>query len=745
MAWLDEQIKQRKANDEQAYLSALEDIAASYTNKKKISAYDKNAISNSVIDEILNYYGINFYESEVDVKKDTASLLIDDDESEEEQIFIEDIEEQLKIRLEPHGIMYRKAKLEKGWEKSAIGPMVALTNDNEFIALIPNKVQGYTYKDLKTGNKIKVKKNIASNIEPDVICFYEPLPNESLKASSLLKFAFRSVRLSDILLIVLAAVLMAIIDLAVPIASNYLFSDVVNSSNISMLLGIAISLISLTIATFMFDAFKTLVNSKINVRMNISVDSAVMMRILSMPPSFFREYSAGELTKRYSYVSMLCQDLLDLILGGGLAFVLSFIQFYTMSLYAPKLIGIVFIIMALTIIVELISIRILQKQNAKFMEADSKEYGISYSIIAGVQKIKLSGAEKRAFSKWGKFYARKSETAYDIPLFLKIKDVLITGISILGMIAIYIAAYKSNIDSAAYYAFDASFGIFSMAFMNLAESLEIVSTFKPTMDMIRPILEIVPEAGTGKQIVKSLRGMIELEHVSFSYGEKLPNVIDDLSLKIKAGEYLAIVGTTGCGKSTLIRLLLGFDLPNKGNIYYDGKDIRGLDLRSLRRKIGSVTQNGKLLQGSIYSNIVLNASQASINDAWEAAKMAGVAEDIEEMPMGMHTVVSDGSGGLSGGQKQRIMIARAIISNPKILILDEATSALDNITQKKVSDALDELKCTRIVVAHRLSTIKNCNRIIVLDKGRIIEDGTYDSLIEKNGFFAELVKRQKLD
>ena len=225
----------------------------------------------------------------------------------------------------------------------------------------------------------------------------------------------------------------------------------------------------------------------------------------------------------------------------------------------------------------------------------------------------------------------------------------------------------------------------------------------------------------------------------------MPYVVDGMSLKIKAGEYLAIVGTTGCGKSTLMRLLLGFETPERGAIYYDGKDMCGLDLQSLRRKIGAVTQDGSLFQGDIFSNISISAPQLTLEEAWEAAEVAGMADTIRAMPMGMHTIISEGQGGISGGQKQRLMIARAVAPKPKILMFDEATSALDNKTQKQVSDALDHLKCTRIVIAHRLSTIRHCDRILVLDKGKIMEEGTYDQLIEKNGLFAELVARQRLD
>jgi ABC-type bacteriocin/lantibiotic exporter with double-glycine peptidase domain len=273
----------------------------------------------------------------------------------------------------------------------------------------------------------------------------------------------------------------------------------------------------------------------------------------------------------------------------------------------------------------------------------------------------------------------------------------------------------------------------------------VFSQVRPVMEMIHPIMETEPEISAEKQIVDRLSGRIEQNNVTFRYTEDMPYVLDNLSLKIQPGQYVAVVGQTGCGKSTLMRIILGFETPIKGAVYFDGRDIRSLELKSLRKKIGTVMQDGKLFTGDIYSNIVISAPHLTMDDAWEAAELAGIADDIRDMPMGMHTLLSEGGGGISGGQRQRLMIARAIVSKPKILLFDEATSALDNVSQKKVSESLAKLKCTRIVIAHRISTIQECDRIIVLDQGQIVEDGTFEELIAENGFFAELVKRQRLE
>ena len=377
------------------------------------------------------------------------------------------------------------------------------------------------------------------------------------------------------------------------------------------------------------------------------------------------------------------------------------------------------------------------------MILSAKESGLSYTLITGIQKIKLAGSEKLAFAKWLDLYADGAELTYNPPTIVKINPVITSAITLGSNIVLYFLAVKSGVGQSDYYAFTAAYGMLMGAFMSVADIALSAALIKPILEMAEPFLKTEPELSENREIVTHISGGIELAHVAFRYDAESPYILHDLNLKIKPGEYIAVVGRTGCGKSTLIRLLLGFEKPERGSVYYDGRDIESLDLPSLRRKIGTVMQDAGLFQGDIYSNIVITAPELTMDEAWEAAETAGIAEDIRAMPMGMNTIVSEGQGGISGGQRQRLMIARAIAPKPKLLIFDEATSALDNKTQKQISEALDRMGCTRIVIAHRLSTIRHCDRILVLDGGCIAENGTYDELIEKGGLFAALVERQK--
>ncbi|MBQ7464721.1 MAG: ATP-binding cassette domain-containing protein, partial [Lachnospiraceae bacterium] len=550
---------------------------------------------------------------------------------------------------------------------------------------------------------------------------------------------------SDIVLAVLMTAASSFVGLLLPKINNIIFSTVVKSGSMSMLLSITILLLSTEISMTLFAAAQSLCMTRINTRMSVYVESASMMRILSLPANFFRDYSSGELASKMEYINSLCSMLVSTVMSSALTGIFSLIYIGSIFRYAPSMVAPALLVVLTTVVISVITTFVQMKISRVQMSLAAKERGMNFALISGIQKIRLAGAEKRAFARWGNLYAEEAKYSYDPPVIIKINTVITLMVSLAGTLILQYIAAISHVSVADYYAFDAAYGMVNGAFMGLAGITMEIAQIKPILEQVRPILKAVPETSENKQMLTRIGGGVELNNISFRYNDNMPMVIDNLSLKIRAGQYVAIVGKTGCGKSTLMRLLLGFEKPLKGAIYYDGKDINTIDLKSLRKNIGSVTQNGKLFSGDLFENIVISAPQLTLDDAWAAAEMAGIADDIRAMPMGMFTYVSEGGGGISGGQKQRLMIARAVAPKPRILMFDEATSALDNITQKKVADALAGLKCTRIVIAHRLSTIKDCDRIIVLEGGKIIEDGTYEELIAKNGYFAELVERQRVD
>ncbi len=726
MGWFDEQIKQRKQNDNDVFADSFVNIAGAVMGSRVSAALnDERQIAKNAFDEILKFYHLKTREIPDSIK---------------------DRNEQLEFLLRPHGIMRRTVTLSRGWYKDAIGAMLGVRKaDGAVVTLIPTGLSGYSFTDEKMGKRVKINQKNEGLFEEEAIAFYKPLPQKKLGIPDLIRFILGTLSTADFALIGASTLAITLIGMISPKLNNLLFSTVIESESYRLLFSITIFMICVTISSLLINGVKSLIMARINTKMNISVQAATMSRVMSLPAEFFKNYGSGELSARAQYINSLCNMLVSTILSTGLTSVFSLAYISQIFVYAPALVVPSLIITLATVTFSVISAFAQMRISKKSMEISSKESGMSYALISGVQKIKLSGAEKRAFARWGNLFADGARLSYDPPMFLKINTVISSAISLVGTLVMYYFAVSSGVSVADYYAFNTAYGMVSGAFMSLAGIALTVAQIKPIMDMVKPILQAVPEISEGKQVITRLSGGIELNNVSFRYNENMPLVVDDMSLKIRPGQYVAIVGATGCGKSTLMRLMLGFETPQKGAVYFDGKDISNVDLKSLRRNIGVVMQNGKLFSGDIFSNITISAPWLTMDEAWHAAELSGIAEDIRRMPMGMHTIISEGSGGVSGGQRQRLMIARAIAPKPKILMFDEATSALDNLTQKTVSESLDGLKCTRIVIAHRLSTIRQCDRIIVLDKGKIIEDGTYDELIRNGGFFAELVARQRLD
>ena len=726
MGWFDEQIKDRKRNDDDAFAEAFANMASAITGKKiEASLNNDRTVTKDAIDEILKYYHVK---------------------SREVPDGISDMNEQLEYLMRPYGIMRRTVKLEEGWYRDAAGAMLGvLAESGRVVALIPTGLSGYSYFDWETGKRRRINRKNQHLFEEEAIAFYKPFPLKKISLPSLAAYIARTLSVSDYVMIGLATLALSLIGMISPLITKLLFDRVLLSGNVRLLIAIAFFSVSVSVSTLLISAVKNMVTARIETKLNISIEAATMMRIMSLPADFFKQYSSGELSSRASQVGALCKMLASTVLSTGLTSVFSLVYISQIFAYAPMLVVPALLIILATVVFSVVSSLVQMNLSTRQMELSGKESGMTYSLITGIQKIKLAGAEKRAFARWGNLYAQSAKLEYGPPAFIELNSVIALAISLVGTLVMYTMAVKSGISVADYYAFDTAYGMVSGAFGALAGIALNIAQIKPMLTMVQPFFDAVPEVSDGKQVLTRLSGGIEMNNVSFRYSENMPLIIDNLSLKIRPGQYVAIVGKTGCGKSTLMRLLLGFEHPQKGAIYYDGKDLERIDLRSLRRRVGVVMQNGKLFQGDIYSNIVISAPWLSQDEAWEAAELAGIADDIRMMPMGMNTIISEGSGGISGGKRQRLMIARAVAPKPKILMFDEATSALDNLTQKKVSESLDALKCTRIVIAHRLSTIKQCDRIIVLDQGKIIEDGKYDELIAKNGFFAELVARQRLD
>ena len=646
--------------------------------------------------------------------------------------------------LRPQGIMWRKVLLKEKWYEDAAGVMLGSFHDGTPVALIPSRNTGYTCKDPDTGKTIRINSENTGNFQQEAVLYYRALPARQIGMKDIRDFILRCVSISEVLRLVGATLMVMLLSMITPFMTSYLVSGVAPNQDLKLLNVILVILIVVTAAIFLFTSIKQLLLARISTKVAVPLQSAFMMRVLTAPAGELRNFSAGDLGMKVGSMYSNLKMLLNIFFSMMLTAACSLICFSQMFRYAPGPAGIALAVTAGLII---IYVRAVIKQadvSADRMNAQAEESGLTCNMLNSMQKITLSGSEKRAFAVWIRAYRESVQTLYNPPLFLKVFGMLTPVVLLAGTIFMYLAAADAGVTRADFISFFSSYGILTGALITVGTNIVDFANALPVFRMLKPVMDLEPENSGKKEVVKSLKGNISMQNVTFRYTDSMLPVLENLNLTINRGEYVAIVGTTGCGKTTIMRLLLGFEKPDHGDIFYDGKNLKALDETSLRRKIGTVLQSGEIFQGTIFSNITISGTNLTEEDAWEAAEIAGIADDIRRMPLKMNTPLPDGGSGISGGQKQRLLIARAIVSKPSVIFFDEATSALDNVTQKAVSDAIGEMPCTRIVIAHRLSTIKNCDRILCLDKGHIVEEGTYEELMSHNGFFHELVSRQQI-
>lgn len=644
----------------------------------------------------------------------------------------------------------RKVILRDDWWRHDNGPLLGFRlldegKERRPVALLPTSLTSYEMVDPVDQTRQNVSAEVAEGLAGDAQMFYRPLPERPLDFLDLIRQALVGQRF-DLLTILAMGVVGGVLALLGPMLTGEIFGTVIPSSNHTLLWQMVAGLLLSAGASAAFQITRSIAVLRLSGKMDGSLQAAVWDRLLALPPSFFRQYTVGDLSDRSMGIDAIRNVLAGDIISSALAAIFSVFSFgllfyydSALALAATALVG---VLVTVTGTASWLQLR-LQRQ---IYEGNGLLASLLFGMISGVGKLRVAGAEQRAFAMWADKFAavrEKSIAAQRVVVVQSSFNAAYVVFSSLTLFAMVGLSLEKGLTLSAFLAFNAAFGQFQAAAMAIVGALPGVLGIIPIYERLAPIIKTPPEVDPAKTDPGELTGDLEFSHISYRYQPDGPLILNDVSFRARPGEFIALVGPSGSGKSTSLRLILGFDQPLSGSIYYDGQDLPSLDIQAVRRQIGVVLQSGKPIVGDIYTNIVGNSSHLTFDDAWEAARMAGLEEDIKAMPMGMHTVISEGAGTFSGGQRQRLMIARAIVNRPRLLLFDEATSALDNRTQEIVSRSLASLKATRIVIAHRLSTIQHADRIYVIEAGRVVEFGNYQELMEKKGLFHELASRQQ--
>ncbi len=551
---------------------------------------------------------------------------------------------------------------------------------------------------------------------------------------------------ADCVTLIAASLAIGLLALVTPLATGYIFDAVVPAADRTQLLTIGLALMLSAVAVLTFQIARDMALLRIEGKANTLTEAAIWDRLLNLPATFFRNYSAGELGARAMGINTIRRTISGTTTSVLLTRIFSIFTLVYLFAFQIRLALVAVLLVALSVAATLFAGYIQLRYQRQLIAMQGQLSGMVLQLINGIAKFRVSGTEGYAFARWAQQFTTQRQIAFksrSVRNSLSVFNAaypLLTSLVIFALIGL---ASRASLSTGQFLAFNTAFNQLLFTGLTLSSALINIVGLLPVYERAKPILQTPPEVSDARHSPGELMGEIEVSHVTFRYKPNAPLILKDVSLTIHAGEFIALVGSSGSGKSTLFRLLLGFEWPESGAIFYDHHDLAALDLRDVRQQLGVVLQSAKLLTGDIFTNII-GSAPLSLDEAWAAARASGLDEDIQQMPMGMHTLISEGGSNLSGGQRQRLLIARALVKQPRILFFDEATSALDNRTQEIVMRSLENLKATRVVIAHRLSTIQHADCICVLEAGQIVQSETYQELMEQSGLFAELAKRQTM-
>jgi len=643
----------------------------------------------------------------------------------------------------------RVVVLDGNWWREDCGPMLAFVGpEKRPVALLPKGTGAYRWFDPATRAFSTLDRKSAATIRPQAYAFYRPLPDDATGRLELLRFALRG-RGRDLALILGSGAAAALLGMFTPQATALLVDHAIPDADLVLLAQVGLGLLAAALGAAVFRLSQGIAMIRVETGANLVTQSAVWDRLLNLQMSFFRRFPTGDLQSRVTAVSQIRSYLGGTTMRTLFGCVILLLNLGLLLYYSPALTLVALGVAAATCAVTLVSGTMILRRTRVILELKGRFFGLMVQLINGIAKLRVAAAEERAFARWARDYAQllrlelSQRRIQDTVQLLNIAISTISAVVLFATAAALIgrAPGGAGLTTGVFLAFNVAYGTFIGAMTGLSNTVIDVMAIAILRERAMPILEARPEISARKTDPGPLEGRMELDHVSFRYRADGPVVLDGVDLLVEPRQLVAIVGRSGSGKSTLFRLLLGFEDPLSGGIFYDGQELSGLDIHAVRRQMGVVLQNGRINAGSIFDNVAVGA-RVTLEDAWEAARSSGFADDIKAMPMGLHTVVSEGGTNLSGGQRQRLLLARALIHRPRILLLDEATSALDNRTQNVVSRSLQRLEVTRVVIAHRLSTIRHADRIFVIDSGRVVQSGRFEELGRQDGLFSRLMARQ---